>query len=28
VFMLATVGVIWILYEREFRSDVLEILNS
>ncbi|HEV7915657.1 MAG TPA: DUF599 domain-containing protein [Albitalea sp.] len=28
VFMLATVGVVYILYQREFRSDVLEGLNS
>lgn len=28
VFMLGTVGVIWILYQREFRSDVLAILNA
>ena len=28
VFMCATLGVIYVLYQREFRSDVLEILNS
>jgi uncharacterized membrane protein len=28
VFMLATAGVITILYEREFRSDVLQVLRS
>jgi len=28
VFMLATVGVIYILYQREFHSDVLAVLNS
>lgn len=28
VFMLATAGVITILYQREFRSDVLEVLRS
>jgi uncharacterized membrane protein len=28
IFVLATVGVIYILYQREFRSDVLEVLNS
>jgi len=28
VFMVATLGVIYILYQREFRSDVLEGLNS
>jgi uncharacterized membrane protein len=28
VFALASVGVIYILYEREFRSDVLDVLNS
>jgi uncharacterized membrane protein len=28
VFMLATAGVIYILYQREFRSDVLDVLNS
>ncbi len=28
VFMLATAGVITILYQREFQSDVLEVLNS
>ena len=28
VFMLATVGVIYILYQREFQSDVLAVLNS
>ena len=27
-FMLGTAGVIYILYQREFRSDVLDILNS
>lgn len=27
-FMLGTAGVIWILYQREFRSDVLAILNA
>ena len=28
VFMVATGGVIWILYQREFQSDVLDVLNS
>jgi uncharacterized membrane protein len=28
VFMLATAGVVTILYQREFRSDVLEVLRS
>jgi uncharacterized membrane protein len=28
VFALATAGVIYVLYRREFRSDVLEVLNS
>ena len=28
VFMLATAGVIYILYQREFHSDVLDVLNS
>ena len=28
IFVLATAGVIYILYQREFQSDVLEILNS
>jgi uncharacterized membrane protein len=28
VFMLATVGVIYILYQREFQSDVLNVLNE
>ncbi len=28
VFMLGTAGVIWILFQREFRSDVLAILNA
>jgi uncharacterized membrane protein len=28
VFMLATVGVVYILYEREFRSEVLSVLTS
>ena len=28
VYMLATAGVIYILYQREFRSDVLAVLNS
>ena len=27
-FMVATGGVIWILYQREFQSDVLDVLNS
>ena len=27
-FMLSTFGVIYILYQREFRSDVLDVLNS
>lgn len=27
-FMVATAGVIWILYQREFRSEVLEVLNG
>ena len=28
IFVLATAGVLYVLYQREFRSDVLEILNS
>ena len=28
VFMAATLGVVWVLYQREFRSDVLGVLNS
>ena len=28
VFLLATVGVVYILYQREFRSEVLSVLNS
>ena len=28
IFMLATAGVIYILYQREFQSDVLAVLNS
>jgi len=28
VFALATAGVIYVLYQREFRSDVLEVLSS
>lgn len=28
IFVFATAGVIYILYQREFQSDVLEILNS
>jgi uncharacterized membrane protein len=28
VFVLATVGVVYILYQREFRSDVLSVLTS
>ncbi len=28
VFLLATAGVVYILYEREFRSEVLSVLNS
>ncbi len=28
VFVLATVGVVYILYQREFRSEVLSVLNS
>jgi len=28
VFMLATAGVIYILYQREFQSEVLDVLNS
>lgn len=28
VFVLATAGVIWVLYQREFRSEVLEVLNA
>ncbi len=28
VFLLATAGVIYILYQREFRSDVLDVLNA
>ncbi len=27
-FMLGTAGVVWILYQREFRSDVLAVLNA
>lgn len=27
-FMLATAGVVWILYQREFRSDVLDVLRG
>ena len=27
-FVCGTAGVIWILYQREFRSDVLGVLNS
>jgi uncharacterized membrane protein len=27
-FMLATAGVIYVLYEREFRSEVLDVLNA
>jgi uncharacterized membrane protein len=27
-FMLATAGVIYVLYQREFRSDVLEALRG
>jgi uncharacterized membrane protein len=27
-FMLATTGVIYVLYQREFRSDVLEALRG
>ena len=26
--MLATAGVIWILYQREFHSEVLDALNA
>ena len=28
IFMLATVGVVYILYHREFRSEVLSALTS
>ena len=28
IFMLATVGVVYILYQREFMSDVLDVLSS
>jgi uncharacterized membrane protein len=28
IFLVATVGVVWILYQREFRSDVLAVLTS
>ena len=28
IFMLATAGVVYVLYQREFRSDVLAVLNS
>ena len=28
VFLLATMGVVYILYQREFRSEVLSVLNS
>jgi uncharacterized membrane protein len=28
IFFLATVGVVYILYQREFHSDVLKVLNS
>jgi len=28
VFMVATLCVVYILYQREFRSDVLDVLNS
>ena len=28
VFMGATLGVVWVLYRREFKSDVLGVLNS
>ena len=28
VFLVATVGVVYILYQREFRSEVLSVLNS
>lgn len=28
VFMVATVGVVYILYQREFHSDMLDVLNS
>jgi uncharacterized membrane protein len=28
VFMLGTLGVIYILYQREFQSDVLAVLNE
>jgi uncharacterized membrane protein len=28
VFMIATLGVVYILYQREFRSDVLDVLSS
>ena len=27
-FVLGTAGVVYILYQREFRSDVLAVLNS
>ncbi|KQU73319.1 MULTISPECIES: DUF599 domain-containing protein [unclassified Rhizobacter] len=28
IFMLATAGVVYVLYQREFRSDVLAVLNT
>ena len=28
VFMAATLGVVWVLYRREFKSDVLGVLNA
>lgn len=28
IFMLATAGVLWILYQREFRSEVLDVLRG
>jgi uncharacterized membrane protein len=28
VFALGTVGVVFVLYQREFRSDVLDVLRS
>jgi uncharacterized membrane protein len=28
VFMIATLGVVYVLFQREFHSDVLDILNS
>ena len=28
VFAVATAGVVWILYQREFRSEVLKVLKA